>query len=354
MADYAVTPLADEIDFSALDYWDVVIVGAGPAGLAAALTTAHRGLTTLVIEAKNSPGGQPQFLYPDKRIVDIPGFPDGISGEELSARVFRQAVAARVQFRFQEELVNIEATDRVEKDTPLQQVITDHNSYLARKVILACGLLHFPRRLPVLDALQSKRIHYRMPRINDLAGHQVVIIGGSDSALDAAVMVLERHGEVDVLARREITGKADSVQRIVQSGGRIWRHTEVLEASLEGEGMQLTLSTGAIMRCDMVIVQIGFLSSDELFQRLKLRRNDDGSLAVDSYYETSRSGVFAVGDVHGDIKLIVVAWAEGIQAAIYAFKEITSPYWLNEKRLRDLKIVLTGEKLAEAALRKKH
>ncbi len=60
-------------------------------------------------------------------------------------------------------------------------------------------------------------------------------------------------------------------------------------------------------------------------------------------------GVFAVGDVHGDIKLITVAWAEGIQAAIYAFKEITSPYWLNEKRLRDQKITLIGEKITQAA-----
>ncbi len=59
-----------------------------------------------------------------------------------------------------------------------------------------------------------------------------------------------------------------------------------------------------------------------------------------------------MGDVHGDIKLITVAWAEGIQAAIYAFKEITSPYWLNEKRLRDLKISLIGEKIAEGAGRR--
>ncbi|HSG69350.1 MAG TPA: hypothetical protein VLA12_02990, partial [Planctomycetaceae bacterium] len=52
----------------------------------------------------------------------------------------------------------------------------------------------------------------------------------------------------------------------------------------------------------------------------------------------------------GDIKLIAVAWAEGIQAAIYAFKEITSPYWLNEKRLRDHKIAMIGEKMSEAAV----
>ena len=77
--------------------------------------------------------------------------------------------------------------------------------------------------------------------------------------------------------------------------------------------------------------------------------NHNGSIAIDPYYETSRRGIFAVGDVHGDIKLITVAWAEGIQAAIYAFKEITSPYWLNEKRLRDQKITMIGEKITQAA-----
>ena len=114
MSDFKITELDESVDFSALPWWDVVIIGAGPAGLAASLTTAHRGLTTLVIEAKDKPGGQPQFLYADKRIVDIPGFPDGITGEELSARVYRQAVNALVQFRFNEELVDIEDTDQTE------------------------------------------------------------------------------------------------------------------------------------------------------------------------------------------------------------------------------------------------
>ena len=111
MADFRVTELDEGLDFANLPYWDVVIIGAGPAGLAASLTTAHRGLTTLVIEAKDQAGGQPQFLYADKKIVDIPGFPDGIRGDELSARVYRQAVDALVQFRFNEELISIEETE---------------------------------------------------------------------------------------------------------------------------------------------------------------------------------------------------------------------------------------------------
>ena len=96
MADFKVTELSPDTKFDQLRFWDVVIIGAGPAGLVAGLTTAYRWLTTLVIEAKNQAGGQPQFLCADKRIVDVPGFPDGITGEKLSARVYRQAVDALV------------------------------------------------------------------------------------------------------------------------------------------------------------------------------------------------------------------------------------------------------------------
>lgn len=350
MADFKVTELEASTDFDALEYWDVVIVGAGPGGLAASLTTAHRGLTTLVIEAKGKPGGQPEFLYADKRIVDIPGFPDGITGHELSSRTYRQAVDALVQFRFGEELVTVEETDQVENQEALKRVVTSKGSYLCRKVIIAFGLLHYPRKLPVFDALNSKKVHYKIPKIGDYEGHRVVVVGGGDSALDAAVMVLQRHGDVDVIVREETpVGKADSAGRITELGGRIHCATEVANAAYAGDDIAVTLSSGGRIACSTVIVQIGFLSAKETFQKLDVRLNDDGSIAIDPYFETSRSGIFAVGDVHGDIKLIAVAWAEGIQAAIHAFKEITSPYWLNEKRLRDHKITLIGEKLARDA-----
>jgi thioredoxin reductase len=350
MVDYRVTELDAAIDFDALPYWDVLIAGAGPGGLAASLTTAHRGLTTLVVEAKDQAGGQPRFLYPDKRIVDVPGFPDGISGDELSARVYRQACDAAVQFRFQEELVAIEDTGQVEKEDPLKRAVTNRGAYLCRKVILACGLLHYPRRLPVLDSLQSKKVFYRMPRIGDFEGHVVAVVGGGDSALDAAVMALERGASVELLYRGEtLRAKADSLARVEHSGGRIRRSTEIAAARYDGDAILLALSDGSELRAGYVIVQIGYLSARETFERLGLRVKDDGSVAIDPYFETSRRGVFAVGDVHGDIKLITVAWAEGIQAAIYAFKEITSPYWLNEKRLRDQKIALIGDKISHAA-----
>ena len=349
MADFNVTALDAGIDFDALEYWDVVIIGAGPAGLAAGLTTAHRGLTTLVVEAKDRPGGQPQFLYPDKKIVDIPGFPDGISGEELSARVYRQANDALVQFRFGEELVDIEDTGETAKGEPLKRVVTRQSGYLCRKVIIACGLLHFPRRLPVLDALESRSVHYRVPRVGDYEGQEVAVVGAGDSALDAAVMVQGRRGGVHLIVRGvEPAGKAETFRRVQASGAGIHMPSEIVAAVLEGDRIRLSLSTGESLVIDQVIVQIGFLSAKDTFRQLDVRLNENGSIAIDPYYETSRKGIFAIGDVHGDIKLIVVAWAEGIQAAIYAFKEITSPYWLSEKRLHDQKITMIGEKISEA------
>jgi len=353
MADFKVTELDPELDFEKLSYWDVIIVGAGPAGLAASLTTAHRGLTTLVVEAKDKPGGQPEFLYADKRIVDIPGFPDGITGDELSARTFQQALNALVQFRFEEELVSIEDTDQTEKNDPLKRVVTSRREYFCRKVIMACGLLHYPRQLPILDQLQSKKVHYKVPRIGDYEGDSVAVVGGGDSAMDAAVMVLQRNGQVQVLVREEEpVGKADTIGRIKQLGGAVRTHTEITSAAFGGDGFVLQLNNGETLNSARIIVQIGFLSAKETFERLGVRLNDDGSMAIDPYFETSRRGIFAVGDVHGDIKLITVAWAEGIQAAIYAFKEITSPYWLNEKRLRDHKIAMIGEKMSQAAMAK--
>ncbi len=353
MADFAITELSADTRFDQLPYWDVLIIGAGPAGMAASLTTAHRGLTTLVIEAKNRPGGQPHFLYADKRIVDVPGFPDGVTGEELSARVYRQALDALVQFRFNEELIDIEDTDQVEKEDPLKQVVTSGGTYLCRKVIVAMGLLHFPRKLPVLETLGSKKVFYKVPRIRDYEGHRVAVVGGGDSALDAAVMVLERQGDVDLIVREDTpVGKADTLARVRHQGGGVHLESEISRAEFAADHIRLALTDDSEIDVDLAIVQIGFLSAKDTFERLNVQLNADHSIAIDPYYETSRRGIFAVGDVHGDIKLITVAWADGIQAAIYAFKEITSPYWLNERRLRDHKIALIGEKIAQVATEK--
>lgn len=332
-----------------IDFRDVVIVGAGPAGLAASLTTAHRGLKTLIVEAKDHTGGQPSFLYSEKRIIDIPGFPDGITGADLSERVYRQALNADVEFSFNEELIQIDDTDRKEKKERLFCVVTDKSEYHCRKVIIAVGLLHYPRKLPILDALKTDQIYYKIPKLSDYSGKRVTIVGGGDSAMDAAVMVLERNGNVDLIIREDVPpGKVDTLSRIKESGGNVHTSSEIISAKYSDNSFELGMGKNVI-QSDLVIVQAGFLSAKDTFKKLNIRLKDDGSIAVDSYFETSREGIFAAGDVHGDIELITVAWAEGIQSAIYAFKEISSPYWLNERRLKDQKMALIGEKIIAAA-----
>lgn len=342
------------IEKDKIDFWDLVILGAGPAGLSSSLTTAHRGLKTLVIEAKEHSGGQPSFLYSEKRIIDIPGFPDGITGADISERVYRQALNAGVEFRFNEELVQIDDTDIKVKEDSLFCVVTNKSKYYCRKVIIAVGLLHYPRKLAILDNLKTDQVFYKVPKINDYSGKRAVIIGGGDSALDAAVMVLERNGEVDLVIKEYVpNGKADTLQRIIDSGGNVHTSSEIINAEYSENAFKLELGKNVIC-ADLVIVQIGFLSAKDTFKKLKIILKDDGSIAVDSYFETSRDGIFAAGDVHGDIELITVAWAEGIQSAIYAFKEISSPYWLNEKRLKDHKMALIGEKIIAAAANASH
>jgi thioredoxin reductase (NADPH) len=251
-------------------------------------------------------------------------------------------------------MVAIDDTEQVENEDPMKRVVTNKGSYLCRKVIIAVGLLHFPRKLPVLDAIQSRKVYYKTPNIGNYDGQMVVVVGGGDTALDTAVMILERNGHVDQIIREDVPeGKADTLARVRNSGGVLHTGCEISTAEFAGDMLALKLTNGQTVNCNMVVVQIGFLSAKDTFKRLGVRLKADGSIAVDPYYETSRNGVFAVGDVHGDIKLITVAWAEGIQAAIYAFKEITSPYWLNEKRLRDQRITLISEKISQVAERKK-
>jgi thioredoxin reductase len=156
----------------------------------------------------------------------------------------------------------------------------------------------------------------------------VAVVGGGDSALDAGLMVLGRGGRVELIVQEAVPiAKPDTLARVKDAGGSIRVAAEIRAAEFAGEQIRLTLTAGRQCDCSLVIVQIGFLSAKETFERQEVKLNEDGSIAV--------------------------AWAEGVQAAIHAFKEITSPYWLNEKRLRDNKIALICEKIAQAARSRK-
>lgn len=116
------------------------------------------------------------------------------------------------------------------------------------------------------------------------------------------VIALQRNARVDVVVREET-----AVGRVEQLGGRVRTSVEVVTASLQERHLNTSLTDGTELNSDLALVQIGFLSAKETFEWLAIRLNEDGSIAIDPYFETSRRGIFAVGDVHGDIKLVTVA-----------------------------------------------
>lgn len=115
--------------------YDIIVVGAGPAGLTAATNTAHRGMKTLVLEKQDTAGGLPTLLYPDKIIRDHPGFPVGILGKELSRMLYMQATNVGSEIRRDEEAITLTRT----ADGHIK-VMTNRGAYQGRRVILCTGI----------------------------------------------------------------------------------------------------------------------------------------------------------------------------------------------------------------------
>jgi len=317
--------------------YDVLIVGAGPAGLTAAANTAHRGLKSLVIEKQSFPGGLPTLVYPDKIIRDHPGFPVGILGKELSRMLVIQAQNAGAQIRCDEEVVRIErsASSR-EDETPPLVVKTSLGEYQAKRVILCTGSYNVPKKLEILKNYTGPNVHYRVEVPSRFKGKEVVIVGGGDHAFDTAIQLSEVAAKTTVLVREAYAkAKESSVKLAQQMGVKVLYHTSPVKISKKASGLLqgvqvVDLETGKTesIRADELFIAIGFEPIRRFLENNGFIVREDGSIRVDQNLQTNIEGVFAAGDVTGEIKLIATACAEGIIAAIHAFEEIKKPYWL--------------------------
>ena len=164
---------------------DVTIIGAGPAGLAAAYYAGHREASCRIIESLEQLGGQVAAVYPEKHIFDIAGFPK-INGQEYVDRMVEQGLQYGAEALLGEA---VETLERVEGDgEELWSITTDKGGpYLTRTVIITAGHGAFePRTLPIegLEEWRGRGLHYFVKRKADFAGKRCVIVGGGDSALD--------------------------------------------------------------------------------------------------------------------------------------------------------------------------
>jgi thioredoxin reductase (NADPH) len=313
-------------------YYDTVIVGAGPAGLAAAVYGASEGLATVVIE-REAPGGQ---AGTSSRIENYLGFPSGVSGDELASRALQQARRLGAEILVTREITRV--------DTANRQVHLDGGDVLrARTIILACGVSW--RRLGIegFDRLAGKGIFYGAARSEARNAHglDVHIVGAGNSAGQAAMFFSRHAASVTVLCRGDSLEKSMSRYLIDQLEGRanvrVLRRTEVVaahgETSLEAIDVRNN-ETGETTRLDSGGLFI-FIGADAETGWLPPEIALDGhgfvltgpevkaagrwELERDPYLlETSVPGIFACGDVRsGPVKRVAAAVGEGSMAIAF-------------------------------------
>ena len=310
------------------DEFDVVIVGAGPAGLSAAVYGASEGLSTLVVD-EGGIGGQ---ATSSSLIRNYLGFPRGLSGRRLAQRAYEQAWVFGASFAFMDGVSALTSVgDR------LMVTMAEDRSVSARAVILATGAAYRRLGVPALEALHGAGVFYGGPASEApaMAGKDVYIIGGANSAGQAALHLAQYARRVTLVVRAQSLGAGMShylVRELEQTpnvevrmgthvaGGGGDGHLEQLELREGATGNQETVEAdglfvliGARPRTDWLPDDIardrhGFLLTGEDLPddpRWPLER-------APSLLETSMPGVLAAGDVrHGSVKRVASAVGEG-------------------------------------------
>lgn len=311
--------------------YDVIIVGAGPAGLTAAANTSHRGLKSLVLDKQATPGGLPTLIYPDKIIRDHPGFPVGILGKELSRMLFMQAKNAGAEIACDNEVLKIE-----KGDDGIIEVKTAQDIYQANKVILCTGIYNVPKKLEILKNYTGPNVHYRVETPLRFKGKKVVIVGGGDHAFDTAVQLSDVAESTTILVKEKYAkAKENSVKLAESSGIKVLYNTIPVKISKNRSGMLESIQIAnhetnetETIKAEELFIAIGFEPVKRFLENNGFKLRKDGSVEVDKNLQTNITGIFAAGDVTGEIRLIATACAEGIIAAVHAFEEIKKPYWL--------------------------
>ncbi len=321
--------------------YDVAIVGAGPAGLAAAVYGASEGLRAVVIE-REAPGGQ---AGTSSRIENYLGFPTGVSGDELGSRALQQSQRFGAEILVAREAVAIEPA----ADGGMHALGLDGGDpVLARSVIVASGVKWRELEVPGADRLVGRGIYYGAARTEALncQDQHVFLVGGGNSAGQAAMFFANYARKVSLLVRGPSLAASMSHYLIEQLKSKdnieICAHCRI--AKVVGEerleaivvehrdtGDLVTEETSAVfafigadaqtgwLPARLIRDEKGFICTGRDVLDLVARKQGDWPLARDPYLlETSVPGIFAVGDVrHGSIKRVASSVGEGSMAIAF-------------------------------------
>jgi thioredoxin reductase (NADPH) len=320
---------------------DVIVVGAGPAGLAAAVYGASEGLDVLVVES-NSPGGQ---AGASSKIENYLGFPTGITGKELAGNAYAQAQKFGAQILIAKEAQGL-ACDR----RPYALKFDDGEKVTARTVLIATGATYRKLSLENLSRFEGAGVYYGATHLESqlCSGEEVVLVGGGNSAGQAAVFLAQTARRVYVLVRSNGLAKSMSrylIRRIEESPnielridtevialsgndhleamewrnnktGKVEKHKIGALFSMIGAVPNSAWVEGCVARDGAGFIKTGSDLSKEDLERAKW------PLARAPYLlETSLPGVFAVGDVRGgNVKRVASAVGEGSIAVAFVHR----------------------------------
>ncbi|MBM3473608.1 MAG: thioredoxin-disulfide reductase [Armatimonadetes bacterium] len=297
---------------------DVIIVGAGAAGLTAALYVQRYGLKGIVLE-KLAPGGQ---LTSANLIENYPGFPEGISGYDLIDRFRRHAEAFGAQ-------IETDTIERVEPHGDRWRLVGAKRDYLAQAVIIATGARHRHLNVPGEKEFAGRGISvcatcdgffYR--------GKDVAVVGGGNVALDDAVYLADLAHKVTVVHRRDALRAEPVLQERAFARPNIEFAWDSVVVRINGTDAVQSVTIRNVktdqerdIPVDGVFVAIGFVPEVALVQHLV--ETEDGHIITDGHMRTSAEGIFACGDIRQTaLKQIATAVGDGAIAADSAYKYI--------------------------------
>lgn len=301
---------------------DLIIIGAGPAGLAAALDAAYLKLNTLVIDAGKAGGALSQG-YPWKKVDSFLGF-RGMLGKEVAGKIVDHVLKEGVQIR------EMEAVEYVKAGKPMR-IKTKKSSYECSAVIVATGLSGTPRKLSV-PGENLRGVEYFLQDPKKFNRKRVIVVGGGDSAVDSALGLHEAGAKVWLAHRKdELRAIDENKEKIKKSGvGMLW-NTEIDSVSGEEKVEKVTLFNNKSkekreLACDNVLICIGYVPAKEWLEGIGIKMTGV-RVAVDDNGMTNVPGIFAAGDIVSEIKRIPQALATGESAAYSVYKYIKNPYW---------------------------
>ncbi|KRA24909.1 ferredoxin-NADP reductase [Microbacterium sp. Root61] len=297
---------------------DLLIIGAGPAGLFATYYAGMRGLSVVLVDSLTHLGGQVSALYPEKFVYDVAGFP-AVHGRDLIAGLVEQASSADPHIILGEECSTVE--DQV--DGSIRVTTTAGTQIECGAVLITGGIGRFtPRPLPAVDVYRGAGIHRLVGPAVEYTEHDVVIVGGGDSAVDWANMLAETARSVTLIHRRAgFTAHESSVARLRESAARVVLESEISEVLGDETVRHIVIrnaKTGDVetVPASVVIPALGHIASLGPLSGwgLSIRGRQ---IDVATNMSTGRSKVFAAGDITdypGKVRLMAVGFGEAATA----------------------------------------